>query len=95
MGMPWVTGDNVQVRGLCRSQQDARKQDAHLVPLVDALEPLQTKSKTISLMILFDVCVCIVCVCEWVWGCACVCVRLAVLRLAVLCTAHALEHCRL
>ena len=73
MGMPWVTGDYVQVRGLCRAQQDARKQDAHLVPLVDALEPLQTKSKTISLMILFDVCVCIVCV----YGkCVCVCVMI-------------------
>ena len=45
MGMPWVTGDNVQVRVLCRA-----KQDAHLVDLVDALEPLQAKSKTIPLI---------------------------------------------
>jgi hypothetical protein len=33
------------VRGLCRA-----KQDSHLVPLVNALEPLQAKSKTILLI---------------------------------------------
>ena len=53
--------------------EHSKTQDAHLVPLVDALEPLETKSKTktISLMILFHVCVSVLCVCM---ESVCVCV---------------------
>ena len=42
-GHAWATGNNFPVCGLCRAMEHA-----HLVALVDTLQPLQAKSKTIS-----------------------------------------------